>query len=68
MAQRLTVLLFCLFVLAACQTTGGTFCQTAKPIRLNSATIATMTDGQVRRALAQNKKGARLCGWKTRGK
>lgn len=56
----LAVLLF----LAACQTTGGTFCDIAKPQRLSEATIAAMSDQEVEDALAHNLKGEKLCGWK----
>lgn len=53
-----------LLLLTACQTTGGTFCDISKPIRLTDATIDAMTDAEVEKALAHNRKGARLCGWK----
>lgn len=50
--------------LAACQTTGGSFCDIAKPIRLTDATIDAMTDAEVEKALAHNRKGQALCHWK----
>lgn len=50
-------------LLAACQTTGGTFCDIAKPQRLSEATIAVMTDVEVQHVLAHNRKGQKLCGW-----
>lgn len=54
-----------LLILAGCMTTkGGSFCDIAHPIRLSAATIDAMTDDEVKQALALNRKGARLCGWK----
>jgi hypothetical protein len=53
-----------LLALAACQTTGGTFCDIAKPIRLTEQTVDAMTDVEVEKALAHNMKGEKLCGWK----
>ncbi len=58
--KALTLALFVL--LAACQTTGGSFCAIAKPIRLSEAAIDRMTDAEVNAALAHNKKLQRLCG------
>jgi Zn-dependent protease with chaperone function len=51
-------------LLAGCTTARGTFCDIAKPIRLSDATIDAMTDQEVAAALAHNRKGAALCGWK----
>jgi hypothetical protein len=51
-------------VLAACTTDGGTFCDIAKPVRLSDQAIAAMSDEEVGDALAHNRKGAKLCGWK----
>ena len=51
-------------LLAACATTGGTFCDIAEPIRLSHEAIAAMSDQEVGDALAHNFKGAKLCGWK----
>lgn len=54
-----------LLALAGCMTTGkGSFCDIARPIRLSAATIDAMTDDEVKQALALNKKGEKLCGWK----
>lgn len=50
--------------LAACTTPKGGFCDIAGPIRLSPEVIAAMTDAEVRDALAHNRKGERLCGWK----
>ena len=51
-------------LLAACTTTGGTFCDIARPIRLSDQAIAAMSDREVGDALAHNLKGAKLCRWK----
>lgn len=51
-------------LLAACVTTGGTFCDIAKPTRPSEATIAAMSNAEVDAALAHNRKGQALCGWK----
>jgi len=53
-----------LLFLAACETTGGTFCAVSKPIRPTAAEVATMSDETVSTILAHNLKGAKLCGWK----
>lgn len=58
------MMLIGLLALAACQTSGGTFCDIAKPIRLSGATVDAMTDAEVNAALAHNERGARLCGWR----
>lgn len=53
-----------LLALTACQTTGGTFCDISRPIRLSAQAIDAMTDAEVTATLAHNLKGRRLCGWK----
>ncbi|MCB1484849.1 MAG: hypothetical protein KDJ17_08145 [Hyphomicrobiaceae bacterium] len=53
-----------LLLLAACQATGGSFCDIADPIRLSAERIDTLSDAEVARILAHNTKGQRLCGWK----
>lgn len=53
-----------MLMLAACQTPQGTFCDIAKPIRLSNETIDTMSDAEVAAALAHNRKGAAMCGWR----
>lgn len=58
------LLIFTLLALAGCVTSGGTFCDIARPIRVTEQTIAAMTDGEVEAALAHNLKGQELCGWK----
>ena len=58
------VALAALLMLVACQTLQGTFCDIAKPIRLSSETIDAMSDDEVATALAQNRKGAAMCGWR----
>ena len=40
------------------------FCDIERPWRLSSTTIDAMTDAEVVAALAHNRKGAALCGWK----
>jgi len=59
-----TLILTSLLFLAACQTTGGTFCAVSKPIRPTAAEIQTMSDETVAAILSQNLKGQKLCGWK----
>ena len=49
--------------LAGCTTTGGSFCDIAKPIRVTEQTIAAMTDAEVEAALTHNEQGRALCGW-----
>lgn len=51
-------------LLAGCTTAKGTFCDIADPIRPSEQTLAAMTDQEVAAALAHNRKGAALCGWK----
>jgi hypothetical protein len=51
-------------VVAACTTAGGTFCDVGRPIRLSDQAIAAMSDQEIGEALAHNRKGAKLCGWK----
>ena len=58
------VALASLLMLAACQAPQGTFCDIAKPIRLSNETIDAMSDAEVAAALAHNRKGAAMCGWR----
>lgn len=53
-----------LVALTACTTAKGSFCSIAKPIRLSDQAIDAMSDAEVKAALAQNRQGAALCGWK----
>lgn len=53
-----------LLALAGCQTASGSFCAGARPFRVSPQAVDAMTDAQVAAALAHNKKGAALCGWK----
>lgn len=55
----LTVLL-----LAGCVPGGGDFCDIARPLRPTHETLAAMTDAEVAAALAHNRKGEALCGWR----
>ena len=59
-----TIALTGLLALAACNTTGGTFCGVEHPIRPTKAEVATLSDTTVAAILAHNEKGQRLCGWK----
>lgn len=54
-------LILALFLLAGCQTSGGTFCDLNSP---NRNPVEDMTPAEARTALAHNLKGAELCGWK----
>lgn len=54
-----------ILLLAGCQTTGGSFCDIARPIRLTPEQVDQLTDEQVRQFLAHNEKGRRLCRWKS---
>jgi uncharacterized lipoprotein YajG len=58
------VLILAALLLAGCQTSGGTFCDIARPVRLSEQTIAVMTDAEVDAAVAHNRKGQKLCDWK----
>jgi hypothetical protein len=52
-------------LLASCTTAPrGSFCDIEHPFRFSLVTIDTMTDAEVRDALAHNRKGEKLCGWK----
>lgn len=63
MVKTLTLAL--LLALAACQTSKGSFCQIAKPIRPSSEIIDKLSDHDVKQLLAHNLKGAKLCGWRS---
>ncbi len=52
-------------LLAACTTVSrGNFCDVEHPVRFSLSTIDAMTDAEVKDALAHNRKGEALCGWK----
>ena len=53
-----------LLALAACTTARGSFCDIARPIRLSNGAIGAMSDQEVSAALAHNRKGQKLCGWR----
>lgn len=53
-----------LLALASCQASKGSFCALSEPDRPSAETIATMTDAEVKKSLARNKLGQKLCGWK----
>lgn len=58
------LMLAAVLALTACNTTRGSFCGVSRPLRLSEQTVAAMSDSEVAAALAHNKKGAALCGWK----
>jgi hypothetical protein len=62
MVKGLTLAL--LIAVAGCTSTSGSFCQISKPLRLSQQAIGAMSDVEVREALAHNRKGEKLCGWK----
>lgn len=51
-------------LIAGCATTGGSFCDIAKPLRPSPAIVDAMSDREVKDMLAHNEKGRKLCGWK----
>ncbi|MEC5323323.1 hypothetical protein [Aurantimonas sp. A3-2-R12] len=52
-------------LLAACTTPPqGDFCDVAKPVRLSSQAVDALSDAEVAAVLSENRKGAKLCGWK----
>lgn len=53
-----------IFALVGCNTTSGSFCAIAKPIRPTQAEIAALSDAQVTAILEHNTKGMKLCGWR----
>jgi len=61
MVARLIVLSM---LLAGCTTARGSFCEIEHPLRLSPATVDAMSEGEVAAALAHNRKGEKLCGWK----
>ena len=58
------VALAAMLALTACQSTGGSFCDLAKPIRMTAEQIDMLTDAQVADYLGHNKRGERECGWR----
>lgn len=62
MVKILTLAL--VLALAACTATKGSFCAIESPIRLSSATVAALSDAEVKTILAHNRTGQTLCGWK----
>jgi hypothetical protein len=57
------LILVATLALAGCTTTGGTFCDIAKPIRPSQAALDAMDGQDVVAVLVHNKTGERLCGW-----
>jgi hypothetical protein len=62
MVARLTACA-ALLALVACTTASGSFCDISKPVRLSAASIAALSDAEVRDMLAHNRKGEKLCNW-----
>ena len=54
-----------LLALTACQTASGSFCAIARPQRPSQAEIDVMTDARAAEVLAFNRKGQKLCGWRS---
>jgi hypothetical protein len=52
-----------LLALASCQTTSGSFCDIAKPVRPSKQIVSQLSDAEVAQLVAHNRKGQRLCGW-----
>jgi hypothetical protein len=42
----------------------GSFCAAAAPIRLSTKAVDAMSNAEVAAALANNRKGEKLCGWR----
>lgn len=53
-----------LLALAACASPKGSFCAIATPLRPSAATLAVMSDAEVRAMLQHNETGRKLCGWR----
>jgi hypothetical protein len=51
--------------IAGCTTAKGGFCAVASPVRISAAAVDQLTDAQARALLAHNRKGEKLCGWKS---
>jgi hypothetical protein len=63
MVPKALIIMF-LVALAGCTTTRGSFCEISQPTRLSKAAIAGLSDAEVKKILADNRKGEKLCGWK----
>lgn len=62
MVKGLTLAL--LIALAGCTTARGSFCEIASPTRLSTQAIAALSDAEIKKILADNRKGEKLCGWR----
>lgn len=62
--MKIAIGVLLMLTLASCQTTGGSFCSIAKPIRPSKETIAHLTDAEVSAILSHNRKLTQLCGVK----
>jgi hypothetical protein len=58
---RFGMVVLLLFQLAGCVTSGGSFCDVARPIPLD--TLAGKTTAEKSAILSHNEKGEQLCGW-----
>lgn len=58
------LILASLLGLAACQTSGGSFCDVSRPHVFQPGEVNTLTDERVEELLAHNEKGTKLCNWK----
>jgi hypothetical protein len=58
------LMLLVLLMLAGCTTTGGTFCDVAKPMRPSQAALDAMDGQEVADMLRHNLAGQRMCGWR----
>lgn len=53
-------------ILVSCTTTpSGSWCDIARPQRPSQAEIDAMSDARVAEVLAWNRKGAKLCNWRS---
>lgn len=50
--------------LIGCASPKAGFCAVSSPMRPSAATIAAMSDAEVKDVLAHNRLGQKLCGWK----
>lgn len=61
----LAILLVGTLFVSGCQTTSSDWCLTNKPYRPQTeAELQSMADKNVEQALAHNRYGEKLCGWK----
>ncbi len=51
--------------LVGCTTAAGGFCAVASPMRLSASAVDGLSDHEARALLAHNRKGEKLCGWRS---